>query len=170
MHSFRTRFNTEGLEQLHLSLNEKTELLEKSKLGNGLALQELQTLAGYLDGYTAGAGTYICRQGDSSDFMCLVVRGRVSIEKSDLNHNQKEIASAGPGNTVGEMAMIDGEPRSASVVAKNQVQLLVLNDASFNIMAEEVPRLWGKILLQLAKIMSRRLRQTSGILAEYLQS
>jgi len=44
----------------------------------------------------------------------------------------------------------------------------VLDEETFNLMEEEVPRLWGKIVLQMAKILSKRLRQTSGVLAEYI--
>ena len=168
MDRFRQRFAEEGLEEQLLSLKDKAELLEKSRFGQGLSLSELQTLAGYLDSYAAASGVYLCRQGDTSDFMCLVFRGRVSIIKQDLNRQDKEIASVGPGNSVGEMALIDGEPRSASVVVKNPVTLLVLSEENFDLMAEEVPRLWGKLLRQLARTMSRRLRQTSGILADYL--
>lgn len=169
MDNLKERFSLAGMEELLLSLKDKTDLLEKSRLAQGLGWQELQTLAGYLDAYGAKAGVTVCRQGDRSDFMCLLFRGRASVVKTDLHQQQKEIASIGPGQTVGEMALIDGEPRSASVIAKNAVVLLVLSEERFDQMAEEVPRLWGKLLLQLARIMSRRLRQTSGILAEYMQ-
>ena len=168
MNSLQERFRMEGLEEQSISLQDKTTLLEKSKLGHGLVWQELQTMAGYFDSYEARPGVYICRQADKSDFMSIIFKGRVSIVKSALNHDDKEIASVGPGQTVGEMAMIDREPRSASVVVKNPVLILVLSEEKFDMMAEEVPRLWGKLLLRLAQIMSRRLRQTSGILAEYM--
>ncbi len=48
------------------------------------------------------------------------------------------------------------------------VQMLVLTEESFAAMAENHPRLWGKMVLKIAHILSRRLRQTSGVLAEYL--
>ncbi len=171
MDTLNERFAAEGVawvEEQLISLQDRTTMLEKSKLGQGLTWQELQTLAGYLSPFEAKTGVYVCRQGDKSDFMSIIFRGRVSIIKSDFNHQDKEIASVGPGQTVGEMSMIDGEARSASVVVKNPVLMLVLSEESFEKMAEEVPRLWGKLLLRLARIMSRRLRQTSGILAEYL--
>ncbi len=168
MDSLDARFRLAGLEEQFISIQDKATLLEKSKLGQGLTWQELQILAGYFGSYTARKGVYVCNQGERSDFMCIVFRGRVSIVKSDLHHEDKEIASVGPGQTVGEMAMIDGEVRSASVLVKNPVLMLVLSVENFARMGEDVPRLWGKILLQLSRVLSKRLRQTSGILAEYI--
>ncbi len=168
MDSLTERFRSEGMEEQFLSIQDKTTLLEKSKLGQGLTWQELQTLAGYLASFSASKGVYICRQGERSDFACIIFNGRVSVVKSDLHHLDKEIASVGPGHTVGEMSLIDGEARSASVIVKNPVLLLAISEENFDKMGEEVPRLWGKLLLQLARVLSKRLRQTSGILAEYM--
>lgn len=168
MEYLRERLERTGLQRIEMSLQEKTAVLEKSKLGSGMGWQELQTVAGFCAAYVAQPGVTICRQGEQSDFLCLISKGRVAIVKEDLHHTVKEIASVGPGQTVGEMALIDGEPRSASVVVQTGVTLLVLSDASFERMAEEAPRLWGRILLRLAQTLSKRLRQTSGILAEYL--
>jgi len=168
MDSPKERFISAGLEPHLLSLQERATLLEKCKLGSGLVWQELQTLAGYLSVWKAKSGTCLCRQGDRSDFVCMIFQGRVSIVKEDLHKTAKEIASVGPGQTVGEMALIDREPRSASAVVKTPVLLLVLDEEGFSRMEEEVPRLWGKILLQMARILSKRLRQTSGVLAEYI--
>lgn len=168
MDSPKARFLSAGVEPHLLSLQEKVKLLEKSKLGTKLNWQELQTLAGYLSAWKANSGTHLCHQGDKSDFACMIFQGRVSIVKEDLHKTTKEIASVGPGQTIGEMALIDREPRSASVIVQHPLLLLVLDEETFNLMEEEVPRLWGKMVLQLAKILSKRLRQTSGVLAEYI--
>lgn len=170
MESLRERFSMAGLSEQKLSLQERATLLEKSRLGSGLTWQELQSLAGYFEAWRADAGVYLCRQGEQSDFLCMVFQGRVSIVKEDLQRASKEIASVGPGQAVGEMALIDGEPRSASAVVHTPVLLLVLDEKSFDQMADQMPRLWGKMLMQLARMLSKRLRQTSGVLAEYLSS
>lgn len=170
MEQLRERLEQAGLIRQEMTLQNKIGVLEKSKLGIGMAWQELQTVAGFCAAYTAPAGSQICKQGERSDFLCVIISGRVTINKEDLRKASKEIASVGPGQTVGEMALIDGEPRSASVIAQTQVALLLLSDYSFERMEEEAPRLWGKILMRLARILSKRLRQTSGILAEYMQT
>lgn len=166
--SLDERFAALGLEKVPLSREERADLLERSFLGADLSRAEVQVLAGYMSAYGAVSGLTICHQGESRSFLALVCRGRVAIVKEDLHQAPKEIASVGPGQVVGEMSLLDGEPRSAGVVAASPVQLLILSGEQFAIMSEEVPRLWGKVLLRLARTLSRRLRQTSSVLAEYL--
>ena len=80
----------------------------------------------------------------------------------------KVIGSVGEGKTFGEMALIDREPRSASVVAVSDTILIVLHLTEFNDMSDSSPRLALKILHRIAKLLSHRLRQTSGVLADFL--
>lgn len=145
-------------------------MLEKTQPGRGLVWSEILTLAGFVDAYQGRAGDIVCQQGDDSAFLCIVCRGRVDIVKEDLGHNDKIIASLGPGNALGEMSLIDGEPRSASAIVHTPVELLVLTKDSYERLSEEFPRLWGKLVVRIAMVLSRRLRQTSGILAEYLEN
>lgn len=166
--SLQEQFAAQGLEEMALSREERADLLEKCILGADLSRAEVQTMAGYMSAYRGAAGMPICAQGDENSFLAVVCRGRVGIIKEDIHCAPKEIASVGPGQVVGEMSLVDGEPRSAAVVASSPVLLLILSGEQFAQMAEQVPRLWGKILLRLARTLSRRLRQTSGVLAEYL--
>lgn len=168
MEMVENRLRRAGMERQELSLLDRVGLLAKSKMGKDMGQQELQTLAEYCRPWLAKPQTVLFRQGENSDFMCLICKGRVAVIKEDLHHTQKEIATVGPSQTVGEMSMIDREPRSATVITQTAVQLLVLDEEGFERMSEEVPRLWGKIVLRMASTLSRRLRQTSGILAEYL--
>lgn len=165
-----TPFSSIGFDKMLLSVQQRAKLLEKSPFGKDLEWDELESLAGYTAGYSVAAESVICRQGDTSAFLSIVCRGRVDIVREDLGHKQKIIASIGPGNTLGEMSLIDGEPRSATAVAHAPVELLVLTAENHDQLAEENPRLWGKLVVRIACVISRRLRRTSGILAEYLES
>lgn len=157
------------VEQL-LSIQERVIFLEKSKLCSGLTYEQLQTLAQYLDAYMASEGSFVCHEGDLSNFMCLVCTGRIAVVKNDLKNNLKTIATVGPGQSIGEMSIVDGGPRSASLQVQTPALLLVLNIERLNQMKEDVPKLWGEVLLQLARMLSKRLRLTSGVLTEYLQT
>lgn len=159
-----------GLTEKRLSVREKGELLEKTQLGKDLEWHEVPTLAEFFDVFHGEAGTYICRQGEHSGFLCIVCQGRVDIVKEDIGHHAKVIASLSPGNSLGEMSLIDGEPRSASALIHTPVVLLVMRHDRFDRLMEEYPRLWGKIVRRIAVVLSKRLRRTSGILAEYLES
>lgn len=153
-----------------LSIQERVAFLEKSKLCSGLKYDQLQTLAQYLHAYAAPEGSFICREGDQSDFMCLVCRGRIAVLKNDLSNNSKIIATVGPGQTIGEMSIVDGGTRSASLLVQTSALLMVLSVERLQQMKEDVPKLWGELLLQLARMLSKRLRLTSGVLTEYLKA
>ncbi|HPX60683.1 MAG TPA: cyclic nucleotide-binding domain-containing protein [Deltaproteobacteria bacterium] len=168
MKPVKQRLLDEGMREHALTIQERVKLLEKSRLFSGLTNQQLQSIAPLFDLYQAPARSYVCREGDQSDFICLVCSGRVAVSKNDHNNLPKIIATVGPGQTVGEMSVIDGGRRSASLVVQMPSLLLVLNSENFGRMEEDAPRLWGRIMLQLAGILSKRLRQTSGVLAEYL--
>ena len=73
-----------------------------------------------------------------------------------------------PGKTFGEMSLVDGEPRSASVLADEKTTLIVLTADDFARLASEIPRLAIKVLLKISKLLSQRLRHTTGVLADHI--
>ena len=74
----------------------------------------------------------------------------------------------GAGKTLGEMAVVDGEPRSATCVAKRECVLLLLTKDNFQCIVRQRPGLAVKLLVVIAKLLSQRLRQVSGVLVDYL--
>lgn len=163
-------FSSPGFEKMLLSVQQLGDMLGKNQFGKGLEPDVSQTLLGFLDAYRGEAGSVVCRQGDASTFLCIICRGRVDVVRKDMDHNDKVIASLGPGNVLGEMSLIDGEPRSATALVHTPVELLVLTKDQYERLADENPRVWGRLVTRIAGILSKRLRRTSGVLAEYLQS
>jgi CRP-like cAMP-binding protein len=88
--------------------------------------------------------------------------------KEGTGHASKRIGTAAAGRIVGEMSLMDGEPRSASVVADEPTTFVLLTGEGFSRLSSEVPRLAVKVLLKISKLISQRLRQTSGALVDYL--
>jgi CRP-like cAMP-binding protein len=110
----------------------------------------------------------IIREGDGGDFMLLVIEGYVDIYKRGPRGEQQHMTSVGPGMTVGEMSMIDGEPRFATCVASEAVVFAVLHrDAMAKIILDH-PALGSKVLVKLVSMLSTRLRQTSARLLQYM--
>ena len=79
-----------------------------------------------------------------------------------------QVGEIGPGDTLGEMSMIDGEPRFATCVAVEPSLIAVLSRDALAIIILEQPMLGAKILMQLSVMLSQRLRQTSLRLAEFV--
>ncbi len=72
-------------------------------------------------------GTVLVREGDPGDSLCIIVEGVVDILKDD-----HVVAQLKAGDYFGELSLIDGEPRSATVVAVEDVVLLTLSSSAFD--------------------------------------
>ncbi|MEM6527923.1 MAG: cyclic nucleotide-binding domain-containing protein, partial [Chloroflexota bacterium] len=99
--------NTE--ERRMLSILEKTVLLNNSTLFHTLNPRELYHIAQITEDVELPAGTRLFKQGDPGDTMYIIVRGEVRIM-----HGATEIATLGEGEAIGEVALLDQKPRTAS--------------------------------------------------------
>jgi CRP-like cAMP-binding protein len=77
------------------------------------------------------------------------------------------MASEGEGHTLGEMAVLDGERRSASCVAESDCVLVTLSRQAMDNMLETQSRIGAKILRAIAVSLSRRMRMTAGKLVDF---
>ena len=97
--------------------------------------------------------------------MGILVKGSIDIYKA----NQR-IATLTPGRTYGEMSLIDHQPRSAKAVVKVDSELLVIDQAMFNKLSDDQPRLALLVVLKIAYFLSQNLRRTSGELSDLMES
>jgi CRP-like cAMP-binding protein len=148
-------------------------LIPKCALLENFSPAEVQLLAQFMDVYRASAGTEFIREGDGGDFMLMVLEGRVEVHKRDRWNTQQLLASVEAGRTLGEMSMIDGEPRFATCLAVESTLIAVLHRESLARIIVEQPLLGAKILMELVLMLSQRLRATSqrllGLLDEQSQ-
>jgi CRP-like cAMP-binding protein len=122
---------------------------------------DIGTLAGYMDLYRAQTGDIVIREDDAGDFMLLVIEGGMDILKKGARGEQQHLTSVGAGMTLGEMAMIDGEPRFATCVATMPTVFAVLGRDNMAKIIVDHPALGIKILVKLVTMLSLRLRHTS---------
>jgi CRP/FNR family transcriptional regulator, cyclic AMP receptor protein len=146
----------------------RAELLDGTRWANEFAWPEIESLAAHLQLRRRAKGEVVCKEGDADPALFIIAQGSVSILKHDADDREKLLAKLGPGQTLGEMALLDGQPRSASAVAAEDLVLLVFTRAELDRLVEAKPRLGVKLLWKLARFLSQRLRQTSGALAEHL--
>lgn len=131
---------------------------------------ELRQLTGHLLARDYAPGATIFSEGDPGDFLGLLVEGEVRIFKEANDQQARTVAVEHHSRAIGEMALIDGEPRSASCVAVKATRLLVLTREHFDRLGRERPVLALKLTLRIARLISRRLRMTSGRLVDFLGS
>jgi CRP-like cAMP-binding protein len=156
------------LRQDGLSAPERANLLEQSVWSFSFERKDLLDLAEFLKGYSASKGDVICNEGDGESFMAIIIRGRLAVFKSAPDGTQPLVGHLGADKSFGEMSVVDREPRSAKVIADTDVRLLVMSRQEFDRLLDAQPRLACKFLTRIARLLSQRLRQTTGQLAEHL--
>src|SRR5512134_2152467 len=148
-------------------------LIPKCALLENFSAAEVQLLAHFMGVYRAPTAAEIIREGDGGDFMLMVLEGRVEVHKRDRWNTPQLLASVEAGRTLGEMSMIDGEPRFATCLAAEPSLIAVLDRENLARIIVEQPLLGAKILMELVLMLSQRLRATSqrllGLLDEQTQ-
>ena len=146
------------------------EIIEVIQLFEDFEPEELEALARYMRCYRAPLGAEIIREGDQGDFMLLILEGSVEIVKRDVRGQPQIMGSAGPGKTLGEMSLIDGEPRFASCVALEPVTFAVLDREALSRILTEEPRVGVKLMMELLMLLNQRLRSVSAQLMECMEA
>jgi CRP-like cAMP-binding protein len=129
------------------------EVLGGVELFHGLSQRELGALARTGRTVDFAAGDTITEQGAAGDRFFVILEGEATVR---INGRARK--HLGPGGYIGEMALIDRAPRSATVVADTPVRTFSLASFAFRPLLRELPTLSEKLLLE----MCRRLRENSG--------
>ena len=157
-----------GLARVDSGREARAETIDGTDWSHGLAWSDIEALAGYMSHFSAPAGAVILREGCPQPFLGLVASGQARVEKCDSSGQARVLADVRIGRCFGEMALIDGQPTSAAVVAEVETGLLILDRASFDRLMEERPELALVLVLRVARLLSQKLRATSGRLVDYL--
>jgi CRP-like cAMP-binding protein len=119
-----------GLEYLGDAVRFATQihaLIPKCPLLENFSPAEVRLLAHFMEVYRAEPGMEIIREGEGGDFMMMLIEGKVDVHKRDRWNTPQPIAQVEAGRTLGEMSMIDGEPRFATCVALERTLIAVLD-------------------------------------------
>ncbi|MGA9109082.1 MAG: cyclic nucleotide-binding domain-containing protein [Smithella sp.] len=92
------------------------------------------------------------------EYLYIIISGRVDIIKETIDKEKIVLASMGANEIIGEMSLIDSQPRSATGVTSEDSVLLVIKKRNFDEMLQSDPRIAAKLLMGLLKTVSRRLR------------
>lgn len=131
------------------SLADRIALLRKVPLFAGLPDSELPSIAAALEPVRLDAGETLFRKGEVGDSLYVIARGSVRAHDGELTFDE-----LGPGDVVGEVAVLDAAPRSASVTANEPSELLCLKQAPLYRLLADHPALARAVIV----ILSRHLR------------
>lgn len=143
------------------------DLLDELDLFQDFAYPDLERVARYLSLEEVPAGNVIFREGDPGNYMLILVNGSMSVFKGG-EHGRQLLSHETRGRILGEMAMLDLEKRSATCVAESNCELLVMTSENLKKFAAENPATAYQFMFCLARLLSRRLRRVSGMMADFL--
>lgn len=132
---------------------ERVALLRRVELFSQTPDRVLAALAASLNEVTFFEGDVLMREGALEDWLFVVVEGEVEVTRSDRH------VTLGPGSVVGELAVLDPQPRSATVTALTQVLAFRLRREAFQQAVETQPEISMGVITELV----RRLREPREI-------
>ncbi len=142
-------------------------LVESVEIFSGFTQAELVDLLGNAEKCQFRAGENILSEGSSGHFMYIILDGEVEIRKKLASGGFKPLCHLFAGNCFGEMALVDNDVRSASVKAIEKCLLLRVGEGDF----WKNPTMSAKLYRNIARLLSRRLRDTNAMISfAYLDS
>jgi CRP/FNR family transcriptional regulator, cyclic AMP receptor protein len=138
--------------------------LSQVQLFAGLDHEALRELATSMRHRAFRPGEIIVHRDDPGQVLYIIREGKVKIYITSPDGQEVSLAVFGPGDYFGELAMLDGQPRSASAVALEAVEAICLQRTDFINAVMRYPR----IAIQVMYVLSRRLRQTDAMIEDLL--
>jgi CRP-like cAMP-binding protein len=129
-----------------LGQDEKMTYLQRVHLFEACSSRQLRAIARIAEVQEVPAGEVIARTGEPGDRFFVIVDGSARVEVSPQNQGRMA-----PGAFFGEISLLDGEPRSATVIADTAMRLLVIPRRDFVTLLREVPSLTERMLITLCQ-------------------
>ena len=142
------------------------ESLRRYSLFGGILDPQLRLIAARMRQVRYRPGEPLIREGERGDAIFLLVSGHAEVLKQRADGAVRHLARLDPGATVGEMEIIDLQPRSCSVVAVGEVEALSIDRADLLALKRESIDTFAILALNLARDLSRRLRQMNRAMTE----
>ncbi|MCU4182942.1 cyclic nucleotide-binding domain-containing protein [Acidiferrimicrobium sp. IK] len=135
----------------------KVEQLAKVSLFRGLSHKELQAVAAAADIVAVPADNDVVVEGTPGHDFYLILNGTASVRRDG-----HEVATLGPGESFGELALLTHAPRNATVVAATDTELLVIGQRQFHAVLDTVPAMAYKLLVTMAERLAALDRHASS--------
>jgi len=130
--------------------------------------EDLRVLAPHFHVMDLPAGDTLFLEGSTSNYVSFLTKGTLDVLKRVDMGGEVVLTTLREGRSIGEMAIIDEFPRSATVKARTDSTLVILTKDNFNRVSADRPDLGFEILKGLARLLSMNLRKTSARLADYM--
>jgi CRP/FNR family transcriptional regulator, cyclic AMP receptor protein len=174
---FPKKSRTDGRASLRMVRGSATAELAARLLIKPSALLQLTredalVVVRYMEPHQISEGTTFIQEGDAQDtgFMMLVLGGEVTVETIVVSRTEPiTLTVLGQGSLIGEMGLLDGEPRSASCTASADVFCAILRREALEQLLHEAPAVAAKFMMAVSLRIAKRLRDNSDKLKMYAQ-
>lgn len=146
------------------------EIISEMAFFDNFDPQELEIISKHLSLRDIEKDEVVFNEGDKGNYMCFVAEGSLNVVKDIDGKSNVVISMITRGKSLGEMAMVDLSPRSATVIGAKKSTLIVLGRQAFDLVLERYPKIGVKLLSGVARLLSLYLRQASGRLADKIGS
>jgi CRP-like cAMP-binding protein len=141
--------------------NELMQLVDSLDFFSGLSGKEKNTLLAIVEPHDYNRGAILCREGDRAFSFFVICRGKVEVLKELFDNNQELLGELGAGSMIGQVSLIDGKPRAATVRAKTRVTTLECSRDDFERLFNAGSPFAYKIMNQIIIHLTSRLREAN---------
>lgn len=131
---------------MKLGHNSKIDLIKGVPLFASASKQELAEIASIADEIDLPDGKVLIKEGDSGREFFVLIEGSAEVERGG-----KQVASIGPGDFFGEIALVSKTPRNATITTTSPVRALVITDRAFRHLLDHSPQIAVGVLTALAE-------------------
>lgn len=143
------------------------DLIKSVEIFDGLETRDINKVLKVASGKKYEKDEVIFKEGDLGDCFYLIIEGSVRIEKLVQENVIEPVAKLGTGDYFGEMSLLDGEPRSASVIANETSKLLEVKNSQFIKIVMNDDSFARKVLWAFCMTFAKRLRATNKLLGQF---
>jgi CRP-like cAMP-binding protein len=140
-------------------------LLSETRLFKNLTPDEASIVCAKLKTTERPAGTVLCEEGGHAKGVWFVASGELEVLKKDASGNLARVTTLKAGQTVGEMGIVEGLVRSATIRTLRESTIVIMDREVFDELIQKHPSIAVKVLLEISRNLSSALRKTTSDIA-----
>lgn len=147
-------------------LSEAAELFRSSAIFEGLTPEEIREIIQLAEHRALDGGDLLFEEGDAAEALYVVADGTIEVRTRTPGGESTVLAELGPGSVIGEMSILEGGERSATVEALGNVELFRVSRSAFESLRSQDRPVAYKIIMRLCRLLGERRRETDARVQE----
>lgn len=145
-----------------------SSMISRNPLFSGFTPEEITVFAAIITDKSIAAGMTVFIEGMPGESLFLIAEGTIRISKMLAEGEEKTLVVLGADEFFGEMAILDGSPRSATARVVENAKLLLLKKSDFEKLCDENPKVGLKFIRNIVRVFTDRVRESNDALRDIL--